>query len=142
MRSPRTSPAPSASRSGRCCTANATGGGWPSATTARGIRRCGCIASAKPATGAASPGSCSATSLQNLHERSRAQLVQREAGRQGLVFRQRAAVDAADEIVEQALPGRGVVEDIADQRGLSRLLHEIAQPFGCGGEAFEEERID
>ena len=41
----------------------------------------------------------------------------------GLVHR--AAVDRAQEVVEQALAGRGVVEDVADERRLRRLVDEV-----------------
>ena len=71
-----------------------------------------------------------------------AQLLEREARRERLLLGERAAVHAAQEVVEQALAGRGVVEDVADERRLAGLLDEVAQALGRGGEAFEEEGVD
>src|SRR5688572_5537082 len=75
----------------------------------------------------AAAGSASATAarLQDLHERPPPQLVHRQPGGQGLFLREGAAVDAAQEEVEQALAGGGVVEDVADQSRLGRLGHEV-----------------
>src|SRR6202011_2984175 len=68
--------------------------------------------------------------LQDLHERAAAQLLQREAGGQRLLLGDGAAVERAEEVVEEALTGRGVIEDVADQRGLPRLFDEVAQALG------------
>jgi hypothetical protein len=66
-----------------------------------------------------------ATIVEDLHEAARAQFIQRQARRQRFLLRQRAAVDAADEVVEQALAGRGVVEDVADERGLAAFSMKL-----------------
>src|SRR5215510_3063908 len=79
--------------------------------------------------------------LQDLHERPAAQLLEREAGRERLLLGERARVDAAQEEVEQALAGRRVVEDVAEQRGLGGLLDERLQAV-CGlGARLQEERV-
>ena len=81
--------------------------------------------------------------MQDLHERPRRELVERQAALlDRLLLRDRAAVHRAQEVVQQALPGRGVVEHVADERRLRRLLDEVAQALGRGVEAFEEERVD
>src|SRR5215210_3954427 len=84
----------------------------------------------------------SPAALQDPDEAARAQLVERESGRERLLFRQRAAVHPAQEIIEEALAGRGVVEDVAHQRRLSGLGHEVLEALGRGGESFEEEGVD
>src|SRR5438477_60152 len=53
----------------------------------------------------------------------------------------RAGVDAAQEEVEEALPRRGVVEDIADERRLRRFVDEVLQPCPGGVDALEEEAV-
>jgi hypothetical protein len=45
-------------------------------------------------------------------------------------FRDGSAVDGAQEVVQQALSRRGVVENISDERGLRGLRHKISEPFG------------
>ena len=57
-------------------------------------------------------------------------------------FADRAAVQRAQEVVQQSLSGRGVVEDVADERGLRGLGDEVAEPLGRRVEPFEEERVD
>src|SRR5207237_5950102 len=83
-----------------------------------------------------------ATSLHDLHERAAAQLVERETGAERFLFRDRAAVHSAQEVVEQPLSRCGVVEDVADERCLSRFLNEVAEPIGRGAERLDEERVD
>src|SRR5260221_6441983 len=78
----------------------------------------------------------------DLHERPAAQLVECEAGGQRFILRDRAAVQCAKEVVEQALAGGGVVEDIADERGLSCLLDEVVEPVRGRFQSLEEERVD
>src|SRR5579862_1298467 len=50
------------------------------------------------------------------------------------------AVDRAQEKIQQALPRGGVVEHVADERGLRRFLDEIFEPRGRGIEPFKKER--
>src|SRR5438552_477616 len=59
----------------------------------------------------------------------------------GFLLRDRAGVDAAQEEVEQALAGGGVVEDVADQRRLRRLVDEVLEPRPGGVDALEEEAV-
>ena len=81
--------------------------------------------------------------FQNLHKRLAAQLLERQAAHlHRFRLADRAAVHRAQEIVQQPLPGRRIVEHLADQRRLRRLLHEVAQPVRRGGQPFEEERVD
>src|SRR4051812_45681329 len=81
--------------------------------------------------------------LQNPHERPPPQLLQGQPRPlQRLLFRDRPAVDGAQEVVEEALAGGGVVEDLADQRGLGGLMNEIAQAVGGGVEALQEEGVE
>src|SRR5437867_3930661 len=70
----------------------------------------------------------SSPAVQNLHERSHAQLFKAQAGHQRFGFGNRSAVESAEEEVEQSLPGSGIVKDIADERGLSCLFHERFEP--------------
>src|SRR5205085_1537745 len=53
-----------------------------------------------------------------------------------------AAVDGAQEIVQESLPGGGVIEHVADERGFGGLLDEVAEALRGGVEAFEEEGED
>src|SRR4029453_15607180 len=55
-------------------------------------------------------------SLQDPEERPAADLVEGEPGRGRLFGRDGPAVEAAQEEVQQALAGGGVVEDVADER--------------------------
>src|SRR5258706_2164025 len=81
--------------------------------------------------------------LQDLDERAAAQLGGGQAAHlDGLGFRDRAAVPGAEEEIEQALAGRGVVEDVADEGRLSGLRDEVRQPRRRGFEAVEEERVE
>lgn len=59
-----------------------------------------------------------------------------------LLFGQRAGVDRAQEVIEQALAGRRVVEGVTDAIGLRRLLDEGAQPRRRGVHAVEKEGMD
>src|SRR2546421_2349728 len=52
------------------------------------------------------------------------------------------AVDCAQEVVEEALTRRRVVEHVADESGARGLLDEVAQSLRGGPEAFEEEGVD
>src|SRR5262245_10231232 len=55
--------------------------------------------------------------LEDLDERARAKLVERDARPlDSLVLGDRAAVDRSQEVVEQALTCRGIVKDVADKR--------------------------
>src|SRR5689334_15505865 len=68
--------------------------------------------------------------FQNLDERGGAQFRQREPGKfERLGLSDCTAVDCAQEIIEQPLSGRRVVENIADERGLRGLLDEVLQTF-------------
>src|SRR5882672_6323721 len=66
------------------------------------------------------------TALQNLDEGLAPQLLEREAALlDRLGFGDRPAIHRAQEVVQQPLSGRRIVEHIADQRRLRRLLHEV-----------------
>src|SRR5688572_20500509 len=60
----------------------------------------------------------------------------------GFGFRDRAAVDRAEKIVEQALTGCSVVENVTDERRFRSFFDEVFQTFGSCVEAFEKERVD
>src|SRR5215204_3587472 len=92
-------------------------------------------------------GACDArntsTVLEDAHEGPSTELVGRHARHaDGLVLRQRTAVDGAEEEVEQALAGCRVVEHVADERRLSRALHEVAKASALLFETRQEERVD
>src|SRR5206468_2755719 len=70
-----------------------------------------------------------------------AEFFQRDAGGDGFLFRQRAAIDAAEEEIEQALAGGGIVEDRALQRCLRGLGDEVAQPRRRRRQALVEEAV-
>src|SRR5580704_14618813 len=55
-------------------------------------------------------------------------------------FADRSAVNCAQEKIQQALPRGGIVEYVADERGLRRFLDEILEPRGSGIEPFEKKR--
>src|SRR5256714_8418623 len=79
------------------------------------------------------PSATFAPALQDLHERSAAQLLEREAAHlDRLAFRDGAAVQGAQEIIQQSLSGRRIVEHVADERGLRRLVDEVRQTIRCG----------
>src|SRR5215204_7763868 len=81
--------------------------------------------------------------LQNLDEGAGAQFVGREpAQARGLRLGESAAVDRAQEVVEQTLTRRRVVEHVADERGARGLLDKVAQTLRGRPEAFEEEGVD
>src|SRR3981189_805919 len=79
---------------------------------------------------------------EDLQEGAPAQLLERDAGDERLFLRECAAVDAAEEEVEQALAGGGVVEHVAHQRRLRGLADEVLQPLARRGQALEEEAVD
>src|SRR5712692_10365211 len=81
-------------------------------------------------------------SLQDLHKRTTAQLLHRQPRGQRFLLGDGAAVHRPQAIVEQALARGRVVEYVANQRGLSRLLDEIAQALGCRRESLQKERVD
>ena len=87
---------------------------------------------------AAEPG---APRRQDLRERAQLDLLRREArcGRDPRL--DGARVQRAEEVVQQALAGGRVVEDVADQRGLRRLVDEVPQPIRGRREALEEEGV-
>ena len=65
--------------------------------------------------------------LQNLLKRAGAQLFQRKTGQiQRFLLRKSAAVDGSQEIIEQTLSSRRIVENIADERCLRRLCNKVA----------------
>src|SRR5947209_1005441 len=64
--------------------------------------------------------------LQDARKRSASKLVERQAAlRNRFRLGDRAAIQRAQEIAQQPLPGCRVVEQVADDRGLRRLLDEI-----------------
>ena len=73
---------------------------------------------------ALSPGS----SFDNLEKRTTEQFLAREAGFRGLLHRQCAGAQSSHEEVQQALTRRRIVEDVAEERRLRRLVHERPQP--------------
>src|SRR4029453_11885427 len=85
---------------------------------------------------------CAATVLQDPHEPSPQQLVERHAGhRHRFVLPKRAAIYGAEEKVEESLTRRGVVEHVTDERRLRRALHEIPKPGALLLDSGEEKRI-
>ena len=50
----------------------------------------------------------------------------------------RAAGDAAQEKIEQPLPGRGIIEDVAEKRSERGFFDKSFQPVGCAVQTFEE----
>ncbi len=54
----------------------------------------------------------------------------------------RAAVQRSKKVVQQSLSRRCIVEHVADERRLRRLLDEVAQAIRRRGEPFEKETID
>src|SRR5260370_29910098 len=79
---------------------------------------------------------------ENLHETPASQLLESQARRERLFLGDRAAVQRAQEVIQEALTGSGVVENVADERRLPGLLDEIAETVGSGGEAFQEEGVN
>src|SRR5262249_17391337 len=76
-------------------------------------------------------------------ERAPAELVEREArGRERVVFADGAGAHGADEVVEEPLPSRGVVEARPEERRLCRPLDEVPEARGRLLETREEERVD
>jgi len=68
------------------------------------------------------------SALQDFDERAGAEFGEREARQLLRLFLgDGPAVDGAQEVVEEALAGRGVVEHVADEGGLGRLLDEVAE---------------
>src|SRR5262245_25053856 len=65
-----------------------------------------------------SPYQLASAVFQDLDEGAPSQLLEREARSQHLLLRDRPARDAAQEKVQEALPGGGVVEDVPHERGL------------------------
>src|SRR5437870_9716004 len=61
---------------------------------------------------------------------------------QSFVFRQRAAIQRPQKIIQQALPGCRVVEDVPNQSCFRRLLDKIVQAFGGRIQTLEKESID
>ncbi len=53
-----------------------------------------------------------------------------------------SAVDGAQEIIQEPLAGRGIVEDFSDKGSLSGFRDEITKALRCSVEALQEERID
>src|ERR1051325_2417510 len=81
--------------------------------------------------------------LQNLHERGRHKLVVGQTRQpRRLFFGYRAAIDRAQKIIQKALARRGIVEHVANQRGLRGFLDEIAQTLGSRVEALQKECVD
>src|SRR4030095_1472182 len=84
-----------------------------------------------------------APAAQDGDERAAAKLVEGQgAALGGVRLRERAAAHGAQEVIEQALAGGGVVEDVTDQRRLRRLADEVAQPLGGRVEALEKEGVE
>src|SRR5580700_7328649 len=57
-----------------------------------------------------------------------------------LRFADRSAIDRAQEEIQQALAGGGVVEHVADERGLRRFLDKILEARGGRIESFKKKR--
>src|SRR6185503_17570227 len=60
----------------------------------------------------------------------------------GLFFGQRAAVNCAQEVIQQSLASGGIVENVSHQSGFRRLLDEILQTLRSGVETLQEKCID
>lgn len=56
----------------------------------------------------------------------------------GFCSTDRAAIDGAQEIVEQTLSGSSIIEHVSNQRRLRRFLYKIFQPHGSGVEALQK----
>src|SRR5437762_6881113 len=68
-------------------------------------------------------GGPACSSLQDSDERSRPQLLERQAAHlNGFVLADRTAAERAQEVVQQSLARRRIVEHVADERRLRRLL--------------------
>src|SRR5579885_2751261 len=79
----------------------------------------------------------------NFHERQSAQFRERQAGQgAGLLFRDGPALHGPQERIQQPLAGGGVVEDLADARGLGRLLYKITQPPRGAFQVLQKEDIE
>src|SRR6185295_19912904 len=69
-----------------------------------------------------------------------AELIEREPAQlERFILGDRAAIKRAQEIVQQPLSRRGIVEHVADECRLCGLLDERLQPFRGRAEPFEEE---
>ena len=75
-------------------------------------------------------------------ERAPAQLLDRDAGRLGLLLGQCTTGDSTQKEVQQPLAGRRIVEGIADKRSPGRALDEGAQPLRCIGQLLQKEGVD
>src|SRR5262249_16419665 len=112
---------------------------------ASGCRRCAgsrCAALRAACSRGSSPlagSEARAPGGEDLRERAELHLVARQPGARDLVEVDRAAVERAQEVVEQTLAGGRVIEDLTDQRRLRRFLDEVAQALGRLAEAFAKE---
>src|SRR5215471_813250 len=78
--------------------------------------------------------------LQDRDEGAAADLVDGQAGHLHRArLGDRAGLDRAQEVVEESLPGRGVVEDVAHERRLRGLVDEVPEPLPRGVDAHEKE---
>src|SRR5205823_8869721 len=68
-----------------------------------------------------------AAALQDLQEGTRAQLVEAQSRRQQLLFFEGTAAQATEEVVEQALTGCSIVENVARHGSLRGLLNKVLQ---------------
>src|ERR1700745_4183235 len=68
-------------------------------------------------------------------------IVRGEAGGRDVPRFDGAGVQRPKEEIEQALAGRSIVEDLADERRLCRLLHEVRKPLRRLREPLEKERV-
>ena len=80
--------------------------------------------------------------LKNFQERARAQFLERQTGGERFLFCDRAASESAQEEIEQALAGRGIVEDVAKQRGKRGFFDKCFQAIGGASQTFEEKKIN
>src|SRR5689334_22161506 len=60
----------------------------------------------------------------------------------GFLLGYRATTNGPQEVVEQPLARRGVVEDVADQSGLGGFLDKVLQALTGRVQAFQEKGVD
>src|SRR6185312_14270753 len=90
--------------------------------------------------GASGPQPCS-PSVEDLREGAKGVLLRRETGLRSVGQVDRAAVQATEEVIEEPLARCRVIEDVPDQRGLRRLLDEVAEALRGLIEALQEECV-
>src|ERR1700722_15955246 len=85
---------------------------------------------------------CLAAAFHDFQERSTAQFVDGEPGCRRFLLRESAAIQAAQQEIEQALAGGGIVEHVAHQSGLGGLTDKVSQAGGSRIKALQKKRKD